>query len=343
MALDDGPGDREADSHALRLGREHDDAGREPARQALGRRMKRHVGATAPPRDRGLGRVPWGGLREQFRRSVVEPYVDAYAAGATPNPCVRCNASFRFDELLAFTDRIGASTLVTGHYARIVERGGRTLLARALDAQKDQSYMLATIDPGIRIAGFDDRVNVMTGTATIRASVTYLRDRIGKALSIAELSAPLTRLGFGVQPDGDTLVVTVPEWRNTGDVSGPHDLVEEIARLHGYERFDFQAPVIRVERPARHYAQSAERRVKEYLAFGCGLQEVITYPWIEDRYVTAAGYDVVTAPFQLAAPPAPDQVRNRPEGSSAVAVLLLELHPGSSPAVGKMDGEGARR
>ena len=86
-------------------------------------------------------------LREEFRRAVVEPFVRGYARGETPNPCVRCNGSFRFDELLAFADRIGAARLATGHYARIVERDGRPLLARAVDAAKDQSYMLATLDP----------------------------------------------------------------------------------------------------------------------------------------------------------------------------------------------------
>jgi tRNA-specific 2-thiouridylase len=82
-------------------------------------------------------------LREEFRAGVVAPFVEGYANGETPNPCVRCNGSFRFDELLGFADRIGAGRLATGHYARIVERHGRPLLARAADARKDQSYMLA--------------------------------------------------------------------------------------------------------------------------------------------------------------------------------------------------------
>ncbi|HWG55487.1 MAG TPA: tRNA 2-thiouridine(34) synthase MnmA [Gaiellaceae bacterium] len=86
-------------------------------------------------------------LRDAFRRAVVEPFVRSYARGETPNPCGRCNGSFRFAELLAFADRAGASRLATGHYARIVERGGRRLLARAADADKDQSYMLAPLDP----------------------------------------------------------------------------------------------------------------------------------------------------------------------------------------------------
>jgi tRNA-specific 2-thiouridylase len=78
---------------------------------------------------------------------VVDSFVRGYARGETPNPCIRCNGSFRFDELLAFTRRAGASRLATGHYARIVERDGRLLLARAADADKDQSYMLAGLDP----------------------------------------------------------------------------------------------------------------------------------------------------------------------------------------------------
>ncbi len=86
-------------------------------------------------------------LREEFRRAVVEPFVRGYARGETPNPCTRCNGGFRFAELLAFARRAGAARLATGHYARIVEHRGRRLLARAADPAKDQSYMLARLDP----------------------------------------------------------------------------------------------------------------------------------------------------------------------------------------------------
>ena len=86
-------------------------------------------------------------LREEFVRAVVAPFVRGYARGETPNPCIRCNGGFRFAELLAFARRAGAARLATGHYARIVEREGRLLLARAVDPTKDQSYMLARLDP----------------------------------------------------------------------------------------------------------------------------------------------------------------------------------------------------
>jgi tRNA-uridine 2-sulfurtransferase len=84
-------------------------------------------------------------LRDGFRETVVGDFVRRHAEGLTPNPCVRCNGSFRFDALARFADRAGAPLLATGHYARIVTRDGRTLLARGVDPAKDQSYMLAAV------------------------------------------------------------------------------------------------------------------------------------------------------------------------------------------------------
>src|SRR6186997_370168 len=86
-------------------------------------------------------------LREDFRHAVVQAFVDGYAGGLTPNPCMRCNGAFRFDALATFAERIGAEALWTGHYARVVRRNGMHLVARGADATKDQSYMLATVDP----------------------------------------------------------------------------------------------------------------------------------------------------------------------------------------------------
>jgi tRNA-uridine 2-sulfurtransferase len=117
-------------------------------------------------------------LREEFRRAVVDPFVDAYARGETPNPCGRCNGEFRFAELLDFADRAGAAKLWTGHYARIVERHGRTLLGRAADPDKDQSYMLAPLDPALL-----DRIEFPLGEQT----KTETRSEAGAAgLEVAE-------------------------------------------------------------------------------------------------------------------------------------------------------------
>ncbi|HEV2903121.1 MAG TPA: tRNA 2-thiouridine(34) synthase MnmA [Gaiellaceae bacterium] len=87
--------------------------------------------------------------RKEFLRAIVEPFVRGYRGGETPNPCIRCNGFFRFGRLLQFARSAGAARLATGHYARIVEHEGRLLLARGVDAHKDQSYMLARLDPRV--------------------------------------------------------------------------------------------------------------------------------------------------------------------------------------------------
>lgn len=80
--------------------------------------------------------------QERFRAQVIEPFVSAYAHGQTPNPCVRCNDHVKFDWLLDRARRLGASELVTGHYARVSREQGRYRLLRARDPLKDQSYFL---------------------------------------------------------------------------------------------------------------------------------------------------------------------------------------------------------
>jgi len=78
-----------------------------------------------------------------FHRAVVDYFCDEYLAGRTPNPCVACNNLVKFGALLDFAHALGAATLVTGHYARITQESDGPHLRRAVDAAKDQSYMLA--------------------------------------------------------------------------------------------------------------------------------------------------------------------------------------------------------
>jgi tRNA-uridine 2-sulfurtransferase len=82
-------------------------------------------------------------LREEFRAGVVEPWLEGHRAGLTPNPCVRCNGRVRLDAMLDLGVRLGASTLATGHYARVHDG----LLRVARDESKDQSYALAGLSP----------------------------------------------------------------------------------------------------------------------------------------------------------------------------------------------------
>ncbi|HKJ35969.1 MAG TPA: tRNA 2-thiouridine(34) synthase MnmA [Solirubrobacterales bacterium] len=84
-------------------------------------------------------------LRDRFRAGVVEPFLEGYAAGVTPNPCVRCNGRVRLEPMLGIAERLGAAGLATGHYARTVDDGDGPLLAPAADDAKDQCYMLAAL------------------------------------------------------------------------------------------------------------------------------------------------------------------------------------------------------
>ena len=88
-------------------------------------------------------------LREQFRAGVVDPFLSEWDAGLTPNPCIRCNGNVRLDAMLELADRLGAASLATGHYARVEERDDPAgpLLRAAADAWKDQTYMLAALQP----------------------------------------------------------------------------------------------------------------------------------------------------------------------------------------------------
>src|SRR5687768_5638663 len=88
-------------------------------------------------------------LRERFRAEVVDRFLDGYAAGRTPNPCVRCNGEVRFDAMLDLAGTLGAARLATGHYARIARDEHGPLVREAADPAKDQSYMLAKLDPGL--------------------------------------------------------------------------------------------------------------------------------------------------------------------------------------------------
>jgi tRNA-specific 2-thiouridylase len=87
-------------------------------------------------------------LEDEFRAGVVSPFLDGYAAGTTPNPCVLCNGEVRIDAMIALADRVGANYLATGHYARITDDGQGPLLAQPADSAKDQTYMLAGLRPG---------------------------------------------------------------------------------------------------------------------------------------------------------------------------------------------------
>src|ERR1700756_3102332 len=88
----------------------------------------------------GIPFYVWG-MAERFHRDVVEDFVAEYAAGRTPNPCLRCNEKIKFAAVLDRALALGFDAVCTGHYARIIDG----TLHRAADPGKDQSYVLAVL------------------------------------------------------------------------------------------------------------------------------------------------------------------------------------------------------
>ena len=84
---------------------------------------------------------------ERFTEEVIETFVGEYAAGRTPNPCVTCNEKIKFEALLDKAMALGFDAVATGHYARLSVVDGVPELRRAVDADKDQSYVLASLTP----------------------------------------------------------------------------------------------------------------------------------------------------------------------------------------------------
>jgi tRNA-specific 2-thiouridylase len=109
----------------------------------------------------------------RFRAAVIEPFADSYAAGETPVPCVRCNQSVKFTDLLSLADDLGAAALATGHYVRRIEGAEGAELHRAADPARDQSWFLfATTRRQLARSLFP--LGAMADKATVRGEAARL-------------------------------------------------------------------------------------------------------------------------------------------------------------------------
>ncbi len=167
--------------------------------------------------------------------------------------------------------------------------------------------LMAELQPDARIVAAGAHRVYETAAIEIPVSLHFLNVRSGHAISADDAINALTPLGFDVTYDGhDTLHVSVPSWRATGDVSIKDDILEEVCRMIGYENFEYKSPIITLDEPVRQLGFESERAIREYLAFRAGLQEIYTYPWISDTFIDITGDDT-NALVALASPPSPDR------------------------------------
>ncbi len=170
--------------------------------------------------------------------------------------------------------------------------------------------LFAELIPGARITAFTDICPQPTQPPVIDVTLSFLSVRLGSPVTVDDVARSLQPLGFQITADGDRLQIATPPWRGTGDVSLPDDILEEVARMIGYANFEYRAPTIILDRPINQRSVQLDRNVREYLAFRCGFQEVFTYPWIDDKYIQAAGVNKDDL-LALSTPPAPETSRLR--------------------------------
>lgn len=179
------------------------------------------------------------------------------------------------------------------------------------------------IFPQSKIVAFKDEYLEATPNNVIDVTKKFLDDRLGKVISNEEITRILTGLGYEVSFDNDTYHVVVPTFRSTGDVTLKDDVMGDIARLLGYDSFEKKPLTINFEHAVLQNDVLLERRLKEYLSYRCGFNEIITYPWIDEKYIDAAGFDK-SKMVMLATPPSPEQ-----------AYLRASLVPGLLEAISK--------
>lgn len=164
--------------------------------------------------------------------------------------------------------------------------------------------------PEAELAAFSDLCPSPTTEPVIEAEKDFLSVRLGQAVTLQQMKDTLEPLGFSVREDDARFIVRVPSWRATGDVSLREDILEEVARMIGYENFEFIPPCVTLEKSVNQKKPSLERSVREYLGLRCALQEVFTYPWVDEAYIRAAGTDPSEL-LRLSAPPSPQTAHIR--------------------------------
>ena len=182
---------------------------------------------------------------------------------------------------------------------------------KAVDPERcDQALALSMqyfheLYPELKVTGYCDQYVKKLERAQIDVSLTWLAKRLGKDLTNEEIQNKLELLGFDVAIDGDNMHVTAPTWRSTGDISIKDDVMEEVARMYGYDNFEATSFTTAFEGAINQRDQDLIRSIKEYLAIRCGMQEVYTYPWMNDVFVNAVLQDTAGV-LRLSMPPAPD-------------------------------------
>ena len=177
--------------------------------------------------------------------------------------------------------------------------------------------------PDSKIVSFGDSYPVKTERCKIDVCKEFLDIRLGKEVDSKTIIRILTSLGYDVDYKDNIYHVVAPVWRSTGDVSLKDDVLGDIARIIGYSNFEAKPLTISIDHAVLQSKVILEERIKEYLAYRCGFNEIYTYPWVNIKYMNAARISDETC-VKLATPPSPEEVN-----------LRNSLIPGNLEAIAK--------
>ncbi len=183
---------------------------------------------------------------------------------------------------------------------------------KAIDCSRcDQALSMAMkyfaeFYPEMKVTGYCDNYPVKDTCGQIDVSLDWLERRLGKRIPNETISSKLGALGYRIEFSGDNMHLTVPTWRSTGDDSMQNDIMEEVARMYGYENFEPTSITTTFTGAINQLDKDLVRRIKEYLAFRCGMREIFTYPWVRQS-VAEATLGGTAGMLALSTPPSPDE------------------------------------
>ena len=166
--------------------------------------------------------------------------------------------------------------------------------------------LFSKLYPETKVTAFTDKYEKKLIKKEIDVEISWLERRLGKKISNDDLAAKLGLLGFEVSFSGNSIHIIVPTWRSTGDVGIKADIMEEVARMYGYENFEPTPIVTSFEGAINQLDVDIVRKIKEYLAIRCNMQEIFTYPWMQDELVSAIIGDTAGI-LKLSTPPSPTE------------------------------------
>ena len=263
----------------------------------------------------------------RFRESVIEEFADAYLAGATPVPCIRCNERVKFRDLLETARELDADCMATGHYIRRMEGPDGAELHMAADPNRDQSYFLFS---------------------TTREQLEFLRFPLGGLASKAETRALAAQHGLTVadKPDSQDICF-VPEGNYAAVIeklrpgaADPGDIVDLQGNVLGRHRGVIHYTigqrrglgigglgdplyVVRLDPEARHVVVGPRE------ALATQVVPVAEVNWLGDGGLTDMPEREIAVRIRSTRPPAPAILR--PTGRTTVEVVLAQAEEGVSP------------